>query len=529
MVDNGPANILAMLYDTNSQTWSSDLRLNENDWSSKDVSGFYGSDGKLRMAFLATQVLRRAEDVIIEGQSYEVQNVPEDGQTDLRLLEHSLITDLSIRDADLQLVPQAPQAGESVTATVNIRNAGDFSIGAFNVKLYAGNPSAGGVLLAATRFNGPFLAGSARMIALSFAYPQTVSNIVVVIDADNEINEFSEANNRATVYFDNTPPFAIVTANVTSGGAPLAVDFDATSSYDSEGDALSFAWSFTDGSPSGAGARVSHTFDQIGLYQVTLSVTDSRGAVSTTTVNISVNCSPLAITPSILPGGAIGSNYSQNLSAAGGTTPYSFTVTSGALPAGLTLATDGQLSGRPTTGGTFNFTIMATYGNGCPGSRDYILNVDASPTPMTVQFGANTASSTETANATTNVNLVVTRTGDTTTPVTVNYASSDGTANERSDYLAALGTMNFAAGETSKQLASSSSTTLSAKGRKPLALLFQIRSAARWARPLCSQLPSTAMRAWMGQTQSRTQASIPTSSSVNTILISLAERPMHQA
>ena len=71
---------------------------------------------------------------------------------------------------------------------------------------------------------------------------------------------------------------------------------------------------------------------------------------------------------------------------------------------------------------------------------------------MTVQFSASMASAAETANATTEVALVVTRTGDTTAPVTVNYASSDGTASERSDYLAALGTLHFAAGETSKTI-----------------------------------------------------------------------------
>jgi hypothetical protein len=69
---------------------------------------------------------------------------------------------------------------------------------------------------------------------------------------------------------------------------------------------------------------------------------------------------------------------------------------------------------------------------------------------MTVQFSASTASVAETANATTEVVLVVTRTGNTTAPSTVDYSSSDGTASDRSDYLAALGTLHFAAGETSK-------------------------------------------------------------------------------
>ena len=71
---------------------------------------------------------------------------------------------------------------------------------------------------------------------------------------------------------------------------------------------------------------------------------------------------------------------------------------------------------------------------------------------MSVQFSTSTASAAETANATTEVALVVTRTGNTSAPATVDYASVDGTASERSDYLAARGTLHFAAGETSKTI-----------------------------------------------------------------------------
>jgi hypothetical protein len=72
------------------------------------------------------------------------------------------------------------------------------------------------------------------------------------------------------------------------------------------------------------------------------------------------------------------------------------------------------------------------------------------PGPNTVQFSASTASATETAGATTKVDLLVTRTGDTAAAARVNYATSDATATERSDYEATLGILLFAGGETSK-------------------------------------------------------------------------------
>ena len=54
----------------------------------------------------------------------------------------------------------------------------------------------------------------------------------------------------------------------------------------------------------------------------------------------------------VLPQGTVSAAYSYTLAATGGTAPYTWAVSSGALPAGLSLATTGVVSGTPTTAGT---------------------------------------------------------------------------------------------------------------------------------------------------------------------------------
>src|SRR3970282_2496959 len=67
--------------------------------------------------------------------------------------------------------------------------------------------------------------------------------------------------------------------------------------------------------------------------------------------------------------------YSQALTPAGGTSPFSFAVTSGALPAGTTLSTPGVLGGTPTVTGLFPFTATATDAVGVTGSASYTWTI----------------------------------------------------------------------------------------------------------------------------------------------------------
>ncbi|SDG49301.1 putative Ig domain-containing protein [Dyella sp. 333MFSha] len=121
-----------------------------------------------------------------------------------------------------------------------------------------------------------------------------------------------------------------------------------------------------------------------GNYSFTVSSTDSStgsGAPfsTTRTYAVTVSAPTITVAPATLPNPTVGVAYSQTISASGGTAPYTFAITAGALPAGMTLAGGGALSGTPTAAGTFNFTVTATDNGGFTGSNAYTITV-AAPT-----------------------------------------------------------------------------------------------------------------------------------------------------
>lgn len=123
-------------------------------------------------------------------------------------------------------------------------------------------------------------------------------------------------------------------------------------------------------------------------FTVTLSSpVNATIATATGTYTILNDDVPVTVSPTTVPNGAAGAAYNQAITASGGTGPYTFAITAGALPAGLTLASDGTLSGTPTAGGSFNFTVTGTDSSAVPGpfsgSQAYTLTI-AAPTVTVV-------------------------------------------------------------------------------------------------------------------------------------------------
>jgi hypothetical protein len=68
---------------------------------------------------------------------------------------------------------------------------------------------------------------------------------------------------------------------------------------------------------------------------------------------------PLALGDAVVPAGEVGAAYAYALTATGGTTPYTWSISHGTLPAGITLDPDtGELSGTPAAAGTFAFIVQ---------------------------------------------------------------------------------------------------------------------------------------------------------------------------
>lgn len=129
---------------------------------------------------------------------------------------------------------------------------------------------------------------------------------------------------------------------------------------------------------------------QVEVRIMSTNATGSDEWVGIDDINItsSGTAGPLSITTSSpLAGGTIGMAYSQTILAFGGTPTYAFSLLSGTLPTGTSLATSGAITGTPTASGTFNFTVQVTDGASATSSKAFaitIINAPCNPPTHTI-------------------------------------------------------------------------------------------------------------------------------------------------
>ncbi len=113
-----------------------------------------------------------------------------------------------------------------------------------------------------------------------------------------------------------------------------------------------------------------------GTVTFNITATDSVGATITETIHFSTN-PRIAFTTTTLPAATLNSAYSQQLVTTGGTGAITYTVSSGNLPAGLSLSSSGAITGTPTSATSSTFTVSATDSVGSTITQTYTLGVDA--------------------------------------------------------------------------------------------------------------------------------------------------------
>jgi hypothetical protein len=134
---------------------------------------------------------------------------------------------------------------------------------------------------------------------------------------------------------------------------------------------------------------ITGTPSQAGLATFTAQVTDAAGISATKALTINIT-TIMFVTPSPLPAATLGVPYNQFIVVTADTPPTTYTLDSGALPAGLTLETAGVLHGTPTATGTFQFVIRVRDQAQITTTQAYQLTVAPPAVPPPTITGINT-------------------------------------------------------------------------------------------------------------------------------------------
>ena len=131
------------------------------------------------------------------------------------------------------------------------------------------------------------------------------------------------------------------------------------------------------GTLSGGSASFSTNTLAVGSHSITaVYAGDTNDSGSTSSAVTETVVAKPTITTTSLPNGTKNSNYSQTLSVSGGSAPFTWSVT-GSFPPGLSLnASTGGISGKPSTGGTYNFTVKVTDSLGDTATQSLTIKIN---------------------------------------------------------------------------------------------------------------------------------------------------------